>query len=133
MAPDVGHFDVPELAQAMKLEWSDEALADLDRFVEFLNQQQPSLAPLVAKEIVDKVQVLSAHPQLGRPITGREEKLSFVVLAHLISSSPRNILSLVVARSSQYSRAPMRCGVQNERRGVLDASLSRGMTRGFSG
>jgi len=60
----------------MKLEWSDEALADLDRFVEFLNQQQPSLAPLVAKEIVDKVQVLSAHPQLGRPITGREEKLS---------------------------------------------------------
>jgi len=53
----------------MKLEWSDEALADLDRFVEFLNQQQPSLAPLVAREIVDKVQ--SAHPQLGRPITGR--------------------------------------------------------------
>jgi hypothetical protein len=50
VAPDVGHFDVPELAQAMKLEWSDEALADLDRFVEFLNQQQPSLAPLVAKE-----------------------------------------------------------------------------------
>jgi hypothetical protein len=54
VAPDVGHFDVPELAQAMKLEWWDEALADLDRFVEFLNQQQPSLAPLVAKEIVDR-------------------------------------------------------------------------------
>jgi plasmid stabilization system protein ParE len=57
----------------MKLEWSDEALADLDRFVEFLNQQHPSLAPLVAKEIVDKVQVLSVHPQLGRSIAGREE------------------------------------------------------------
>jgi len=131
VAPDVGYFDVPELAQAMKLEWSDEALADLDRFVEFLNQQQPSLAPLVAKEIVDKVQVLSAHPQLGRPITGREEKLSFVVLAHLISSSPRNILSLVVARldrAIQYSRARMKCGAQNERHGVLDAPLSRGMT-----
>jgi plasmid stabilization system protein ParE len=79
VAPDVGHSGVPELAQAMKLEWSDEALADLDRFVEFLNQQQPSLAPLVAKEIVDKVQVLSAHPQLGRPITGREEYRQIVL------------------------------------------------------
>jgi plasmid stabilization system protein ParE len=36
----------------MKLEWSDEALADLD-------------------QIIDQVEVLSAHPQLGRPIAGR--------------------------------------------------------------
>jgi len=30
----MGHAGVPELAQTMKLEWSDEALADLDRFSE---------------------------------------------------------------------------------------------------
>jgi plasmid stabilization system protein ParE len=69
----MGHAGVPELAQAMNLEWSDEAIADLDRFVEFLNREHPSLASVVAAEIVDKVQVLSAHPQLGRPIAGREE------------------------------------------------------------
>ena len=57
----------------MRLEWSDEALADLDRFVEFLNQEHPSLAAIVATEIINKVQVLSEHPQLGRPISGREE------------------------------------------------------------
>jgi plasmid stabilization system protein ParE len=52
----------------MMLEWSDQALADLDRFVEFLDRKHPSLAPVVAREIVDKAQILSAHPQLGRPL-----------------------------------------------------------------
>ena len=46
----------------MKLERSDEALADLDRFVEFLNQERPSLASIIAGEIVFKVQVLIDHP-----------------------------------------------------------------------
>jgi plasmid stabilization system protein ParE len=56
----------------MKLEWSDEALADLDRFAEFLDREHPSLAAIVATEIMDKVRVLSEHPQLGRPIAGRK-------------------------------------------------------------
>jgi len=56
----------------MKLEWSDEALADLDRFAGFLDREHPSLAAIVATEIIDKVRVLSEHPQLGRPIAGRE-------------------------------------------------------------
>jgi plasmid stabilization system protein ParE len=75
----VGHDGVPELAQTMNLEWSDEALADLDRFAEFLNRNYPSLAAVVASEIVDKVQVLSVHPQLGRPIAGREEYRQIVL------------------------------------------------------
>jgi plasmid stabilization system protein ParE len=57
----------------MKLEWSDEALADLDRFAEFLHREHPSLAAIVATEIINKVQVLLAHPHLGRPIAGRQE------------------------------------------------------------
>jgi plasmid stabilization system protein ParE len=43
----------------MRLEWSDEALADLDRFAEFLHRDHPALAAIVAAEITDKVQVLS--------------------------------------------------------------------------
>ena len=73
MASNMGYTRVSELAESMKLEWSDAALADIDRFVEFLNRENPSLAGVVAGEIVGKVQVLSEHPMLGRPIAGREE------------------------------------------------------------
>jgi plasmid stabilization system protein ParE len=57
----------------MTLEWSADALADLDRFAAFLHQHHPSLARIVAREIVEKAQILSDHPQLGRPIAGRDE------------------------------------------------------------
>jgi addiction module RelE/StbE family toxin len=57
----------------MRVEWSDQALADLDRFAEFLHREHPSLAAVVAKEIVDKAQVLSEHPMLGRPLADRNE------------------------------------------------------------
>jgi plasmid stabilization system protein ParE len=63
----------------MKLEWSDQALADLDRFAEFLHQEHPSLAAIVAAEIIGKAQVLSEHPQLGRPIAGRPEYRQIVL------------------------------------------------------
>jgi plasmid stabilization system protein ParE len=63
----------------MKLEWSDQALADLDRFAEFLHREHPSLAPIVATEIIDKAQVLSEHPQLGRPLAGRQEYRQIVL------------------------------------------------------
>ena len=57
----------------MTFEWSDDALTDLDRFAAFLHQHHPSLARIVAREIVDKAQILSDHPQLGRAIAGRDE------------------------------------------------------------
>ena len=63
----------------MKIEWSDAALADLDRFAQFLNQQNTSLAARVATEIISKVQVLSEHPRLGRPVAGREEYRQIVL------------------------------------------------------
>jgi len=63
----------------MKVEWSDDALADLDRFASFLQQQHPFLAKLVANELMDKVQLLSDHPQLGRAVEGRTEYRQFVI------------------------------------------------------
>ena len=63
----------------MKVEWSDAALADLDRFVEFLNTEHPALAATVAREIISKVEILSHHPRLGRPIKGREEYRQIVL------------------------------------------------------
>jgi plasmid stabilization system protein ParE len=63
----------------VKLEWSDDALADLDRFVDFLNEERPSLAAVVADEIIAKAQVLTSLPRLGRPIAGREEYRQLVL------------------------------------------------------
>jgi plasmid stabilization system protein ParE len=47
----------------MTVDWSDAALADLERFAEFLHREHLSLAAKVAAEIVSKVQVLAAHPR----------------------------------------------------------------------
>ena len=51
----------------------------LDRFAEFLHREHPSLAQVVAAEIIGKAQVLSEHPQLGRPIAGRQEYRQIVL------------------------------------------------------
>ena len=57
----------------MTVEWSEDALADLNRFALFLQDQHPSLAKRVASEIVAKAQALTDHPKLGRVIQGRDE------------------------------------------------------------
>lgn len=57
----------------MTVEWSADALADLNRFALFLRDKHPSLAKRVAAEIIAKAQVLADHPKPGRPILGREE------------------------------------------------------------
>ena len=54
----------------MKLEWSADALADLERFAAFLNDRYPDLARIVAREIVVKTNALIGNPQLGRAIAG---------------------------------------------------------------
>ena len=63
----------------MKLEWSVDALADLDRFERFLRAQHPHLAPIVAESIIDAAHVLEEHPKLGRPIAGRDEYRQMVL------------------------------------------------------
>jgi plasmid stabilization system protein ParE len=57
----------------MNLEWSDDALTDLDRFAKFLHDKYPALAHRAAQEIMAKAEILVAHPLLGRPLSGREE------------------------------------------------------------
>jgi ParE toxin of type II toxin-antitoxin system, parDE len=49
----------------MKIEWSDDALADLDRFATFLRETYPALAERVARELVSKAQMLSELPRSG--------------------------------------------------------------------
>jgi plasmid stabilization system protein ParE len=63
----------------VKLEWSVAALADLERFAEFLHERHPRLAALVAIEILGKAEALVAHPRLGRPVAGQEEYREIVL------------------------------------------------------
>jgi plasmid stabilization system protein ParE len=57
----------------MKLEWSPAALADLDRFAEFLHDRHPHLARIIASEILNRAHIISEYPQLGRLIDGRND------------------------------------------------------------
>src|SRR5438270_5597235 len=68
----------------MKLEWSADALADLDRFALFLHDKFPVLAERVAQEIVAKAEVLTKHPQLDRPLSGRQEYRQIVL--HILNA-----------------------------------------------
>jgi plasmid stabilization system protein ParE len=67
------------VAGPVDLQWSDDALADLDRSADFLHAQSPELAAIVADAIVARTQLLSRHPRLGRPISGREEYRQLVL------------------------------------------------------
>ena len=73
MAPDVGHTRVSTVAGSVEIEWSLDALSDLDRFAAFLHAGFPDLAARVASELVMRTEVLRRHPKLGRAIAGREE------------------------------------------------------------
>jgi plasmid stabilization system protein ParE len=63
----------------MNVEWSDDALADLDRFSDFLRHTYPALAKRVAHEIIAKTEILAQYPRAGRPIAGREEYRQIVL------------------------------------------------------
>jgi len=80
MAAHVGHAAIPTVAGSIdRVEWSDEALADLDRFAVFLQGQSPQLASTVAEEIIARAQLLARHPKLGRPLSTREEYRQIVM------------------------------------------------------
>ncbi len=85
----------------MILEWSDDALADLDRFAQFLHDKYPALAHRVAREIMAKAEILIAHPQLGRPLSGREEFRQVVLMvlnAHYVFQYRFDGVRLVMLR-----------------------------------
>ena len=67
------------MAGPVDVEWSLDALADLDRFATFLHNQHPDLAGRVAHELIGRAEILRRHPKLGRPFTTRGEYRELVL------------------------------------------------------
>lgn len=61
------------MAGKVKVIWSDDALADLKRFSNFLERDHPGLAPRVADEIVRAALALETSPMMGRAHPQRPE------------------------------------------------------------
>ena len=53
--------------------FSQRALSDLDRILEFLVREAPSVAIEAADEIVNATTVLQRHPLIGRPVSNLRE------------------------------------------------------------
>jgi len=53
----------------MHVRWTDEAIADLDDIVDFIETDSPGAAQRVALAIVDAAESLTSMPHRGRPGT----------------------------------------------------------------
>ena len=60
----------------MNVEWSDDALVDLDRFSDFC---ATPIANRVAHETIAQAEMLGQYPRAGRSIAGREEHRQIVL------------------------------------------------------
>lgn len=52
----------------MKLVYTEEAIADLQRLRNFIKIHNPTAASRIAEELVYKIQLLSDFPKLGSPV-----------------------------------------------------------------
>ena len=51
---------------AIKLEWADEALDDIEDIATFIEKDSPTYAKVVVSKIFEKAEVLQDFPKLGR-------------------------------------------------------------------
>ena len=79
MAAHLGNGEVPAVAGSVTVDWSADALADLNRFAAFLEEHSPELAPVIAEALIARTEMLAHHPKLGRAIAGQDEYRQLVL------------------------------------------------------
>jgi len=85
-----------------QLIWSPEALADVQRLYRFLAEKNPDAARRAAIAIRDGMQIVSDHPDVGRPADDmdpefREWPISFGASGYVALYRLENDVALVVA------------------------------------
>ena len=50
-----------------KVHFTEQALSDLERILQFLEQETPRFAIMTGKKIADATSILQRHPLIGRP------------------------------------------------------------------
>jgi len=68
----------------MRIEWSADAIADLDRFARFLHDRFPTMARIVGRDLVQKTRILADNPSLSHSIAGRDDRQ---VVLHVLNAA----------------------------------------------
>jgi plasmid stabilization system protein ParE len=77
-----------------KLVYSEHALFNLERLVEFLMEFAPEAAELTALLIFEALEILVRHPEIGRKVHlgQRELVISRGSTGYLVTLPPKNVL-----------------------------------------
>lgn len=93
-----------------RVNFTEQALSDLEQIFKFLEQEAPDFAITVGEEIVDATSVLQRHPLIGRPTPHNLRELviskgrsGYVALYRFLPSKDRiDILAIRHQRESGF-------------------------------
>jgi plasmid stabilization system protein ParE len=69
------------MSSSLTLIWTSTAIADLQRLRTYIAQHNPHAARRAAQTIKQAVMRLVDHPELGKPLDGREDRELFIPFA----------------------------------------------------
>ncbi|ANB02595.1 type II toxin-antitoxin system RelE/ParE family toxin [Ectothiorhodospira sp. BSL-9] len=100
----------------MRLVYTDEAIADLERLRAFIDVHNPSAANRIAAELVEKIQLLKDFPGMGAPVgmapmpdTVRDMVFGRYVVRY--STHPSGIIILRIWHGTAFPPRSPRCPV----------------------
>lgn len=89
-----------------KVDWSDEAIAELLDIARYIRQFDPTAAETVARRLKTAAESLSSFPNRGRPVNGGRRELLNVRPYHIRYHVRGDVVTILGIRHS--ARRPLR-------------------------